>query len=639
MADRLLDTVHSPDDLRPLSLDECARLGQEIRALITDAVAAHGGHLASNLGVVDLTIALHRVFDFARDRLVWDVGHQCYAHKILTGRGSGFARLRQAGGVSGFPNPDESPYDLFRTGHAGASISTALGLALADRAAGRDVATVAVIGDGALACGLALEGLNHAGDIGANLLVVLNDNQMAISPTVGALARCLTDVRARPGYDRLKHDVHEVLDRVPMGDSIAKALRTVKDAMKDAVVPDHALEHFGFRSFGPVEGHDVAALTEALEAMKALSGPRLLHVHTQKGHGFAPAAESPESWHSAKPFAEKNGRVVPCGEAADAAAPPTWTRAAVDALIEQAKADPSVVAITAAMPEGSGLLRFAHRFPDRFFDVGICEQHAVALAAGLARGGRRPVVAIYSTFLQRAYDQLFHEIALQGLPVLFLADRAGLVGADGPTHHGLYDVAYLRHLPGFTLAAPADRDELGGMMRAALAADGPWVIRYPRDCVPERALGQAPVEIGRGVRLREGADGALLAYGATAPAALDAAEVLADEGLNVAVASARFAKPVDVGLVEALLAAAPWVLAIEDHTAAGGFGSAVLEAAEARGLDTRRIHRLAVGEALVEHDTRAAQLAAAGLTAEGVAERARAFAARAHEHHAGPGGA
>ena len=624
MAERLLDKIRSPKDLAGLSAAELRLLAQELRTLITETVAEYGGHLASNLGVVDLTIALHRAFDFSRDHLVLDVGHQCYAHKILTGRREGFARLRTTGGVGGFPNPAESPYDRFRTGHAGTSISTALGLALAEQAAGSDVRTVAVIGDGAMATGLALEGLNHAGDAGADLLVVLNDNQMAISPTVGALARYLTAVRTTPAYDNLKDEVRGVLGRMPFGGQISQALHTFKDALKDAMVPDHAFEHFGFRCFGPVDGHDIEALGEALGEMKRLDGPRLLHVHTQKGFGFAPAAKQPEAWHSAAPFEEQNGKVVTAEEPSDR---PMWTRAAVDELIALAEEDASIVAITAAMPEGTGLLRFAHRFPDRFFDVGICEEHAVALAAGLAKGGLRPVVGVYSTFLQRAYDQLFHDVALQGLPVVLLVDRAGLVGADGPTHHGLYDIAYMRHLPRFTLAAPADGAELAGMLHLALRADGPWAVRYPRDLVPAAALSDVPVEVGRAALLRKGRQGALLAYGSVVEAALGAADRLAAEGIEVAVASARFAKPLDSETLQALLESQPWVLTIEDHTAPGGFGSAVMEAAEALGLEVEKIHRAAVPDVIVEHDRRGKQLESAGLTAERLAQRARALVA------------
>ncbi|MFO8014010.1 MAG: 1-deoxy-D-xylulose-5-phosphate synthase [Phycisphaerae bacterium] len=626
MSESLLDQIDSPRNLRGLSGQDLERLASEIRALITRTVAARGGHLASNLGVVDLTLALHRTYDFARDHLVWDVGHQCYAHKILTGRREAFEGLRTASGASGFPNPAESPYDAFRTGHAGASVSTALGLALAEQAAGTGVRTVAVIGDGALASGIALEAMNHAGDAAADLLVVLNDNEMAISPTVGALARHLTRLRATPAYGNLKRDVHDVLDHVPMGDLLSRSIHTFKDVLKEAVVPEHMFERLGFRCYGPVDGHDIADLLEVLEELQGLPGPVLLHVVTQKGRGFQPAAEKPEAWHSASPFTERNGQVMTDREPAG---PETWTRAAVDALLALAEADERLVAITAAMPEGSGLVRFAHRYPDRFFDVGICEQHAVGLAAGLARGGRRPVVGIYSTFLQRAYDQLFHEIAIQHLPVVFLVDRAGLVGADGPTHHGLYDVAYLRHLPGFTVAAPADRGELAGMLRLATEAEGPWAVRYPRDRVPAAALADEAVRPGRGAVVREGAGGAVLALGATVGSAVEAAGRLAEDGVEVAVASARFVRPLDTDLLANLLAEQPWVLTVEDAAAAGGFGAAVLEAAEAMGLDASKIRRAAVEDEIVEHDTRAAQLAGQGLDADGLTERMRALMEKA----------
>ena len=626
LADSLLDSINSPQDLKGMGVGALARLAGEIRTLITETVATHGGHLASNLGVVDLAVALHRAFDFSKDHLVWDVGHQCYAHKILTGRREAFKRLRTAGGASGFPNPAESPYDLFRTGHAGASISTALGLALAEKAAATGARTVAVIGDGALASGLALEGMNHAGDVGVNLLVILNDNQMAISKTVGAMARHLTRMRSTPAYGNLKQDVHEVLDRVPMGDSLSRAIHAFKDVLKEAVVPEHMFERLGFRCFGPVDGHDIEAMLETIEDLMGLDGPLFLHVHTKKGYGFAPAAQEPEAWHSARPFDERNGKVV-----ADAgpAGLPHWTDAAVDEIIQLAKGDERLVAITAAMPEGTGLIRFGHRFTDRFFDVGICEQHAVALAGGLAKGGLRPLVGVYSTFLQRAYDQLFQEVALQGLPVVLLVDRAGLVGADGPTHHGLYDIAYLRHLPGFVLAAPADRAELAGMLRLAVAADGPWAIRYPRDCVPPENFTDEVVAVGRAAVLREGDQGAILALGATVAPAMAAAAGLEQEGISVTVASARFAKPVDAECLAHLVEAQPWVLTLEDHAAAGGFGSAVLETAEARGLDARKIHRVGIGERMVEHDTRAAQLAAAGLDADGITARVKALAGKA----------
>ncbi|MCX5685154.1 MAG: 1-deoxy-D-xylulose-5-phosphate synthase, partial [Planctomycetota bacterium] len=392
-----------------------------------------------------------------------------------------------------------------------------------------------------------------------------------------------------------------------------------------AVVPDHVFERFGFRCFGPVDGHDISALMQTLEELKRLEGPRLLHVNTRKGCGFAPAAAKPEDWHSARPFTQQNGQIISDDEAIE---PTTWTYAAVSSLIDLGQADGRIVAITAAMPEGTGLLRFAHRFPGRFFDVGICEQHAVALAAGMAKGGLRPVVGIYSTFLQRGYDQLFHEVALQNLPVVMLVDRAGLVGADVPTHHGLYDIAYVRHLPGFTVAAPADKRELGGMLRLALETGGPWAIRYPRDIAPEANFSDEPVALGRAAVLRRGKQGAILALGATVAPALAAAESLAGQGVEITVASARFAKPLDAECLAWLLAEHPWVMVIEDHTAPGGFGSAVLEAAEERGLDSRRIHRVAVADRFIEQAGRGVQLAAAGMTAETIAARAKKLGSR-----------
>jgi 1-deoxy-D-xylulose-5-phosphate synthase len=626
MTESLLERIHSPTDLRGLTNEDLVLLARGVRALITQSVSVSGGHLASNLGVVELTLALHRAYDFSRDHLIWDVGHQCYAHKILTGRREGFDKLRRAGGVSGFPSPAESPYDLFRTGHAGASISTALGLALAEKAAKSGARTVAVIGDGALGSGMALEGLNHAGVVKADLLVILNDNQMAISQTVGALARHMTRWRTNPAYDNLKHEVHGVLDRMPLGQPLAQAIHVFKDALKEAVVPDHIFERLGFRCFGPIDGHDVRALSEALEEMKRLDGPRLLHVHTRKGFGFAPAAEQPAYWHSAKPFKEHNGQIVTDPDSDEER---SWTYAAVSELIDVAKDDPRLMAITAAMPDGTGLLRFAHRFPDRFFDVGICEQHAVALAAGLAKGGMRPVVGIYSTFLQRAYDQLFHEVALQGLPVIFLIDRAGLVGSDGPTHMGLYDIAYVRHLPGFVVAQPADRREMAGLLRLAVETGGPWAIRYPRDRVPTADYSQTPVTLGRAAILREGRDGAIFALGSTVGPALEAARQLEADGLAITVVSARFARPIDIECLGRLLADHPWVLTLEDHTGPGGFGSAALEAAAEKGLDTRRIHRVAVADAFIEHDSRGVQLANAGLSVERLIGTCRGLAGKA----------
>ena len=626
----ILEQIKSPEDLRGLSPVQLQALAGEIRQRITDVVSNNGGHLASNLGVVELTLALHRVFDFTQDHLVFDVGHQCYTHKLLTGRAERFDTLRQEGGLSGFPNRQESPqYDRFTTGHAGVSISTALGLALADQAAGRNRRTVAVVGDGALGSGVALEGLNHAGSVKANLLVILNDNKMCISGTVGALAHAFTRARTSDLYQDLSKEVRRVAQAMPViGTQLRQTLSTVKDAIKDAIVPDHAFEHFGFRVLGPVNGHNLRELLRTLEEVRGLSGPIMLHVCTEKGHGFEPAVNNPEDYHSASPFVAQNGKVVPRAAPAGASAGTAWGDAAAEILLELAADDERIMAITAAMPAGTGLEAFEDRYPARFFDAGIAESHAVAMAAGMAAGGMRPVCAIYSTFLQRSYDQLFHELALNvDLPVMLLVDRAGLVGADGMTHQGLYDIAYMRSLPNLVLAAPADKGELRGMLRLGLEIDQSLAIRYPRDVVPEgdlsRAAGANPVRLGKAAVLREGPDGAIIAYGWTVEAALAAAETLAGERINVTVVSGRFAKPLDEELIVALAGKQPWLMTVEDGCRAGGFGSAILELLQGHGLAGRLADIVAVPDELVEHASRGRLLERFDLSAAGLVRRVR----------------
>ncbi len=623
----ILEQIKSPEDLGGLTAAQLQSLAGEIRQRITDVVAQTGGHLASNLGVVELTLALHRVFDFKQDHLVFDVGHQCYTHKLLTGREAEFNTLRQEGGLSGFPNRRESPlYDRFTTGHAGVSISTALGLALADKAAGRPHRTVAVIGDGALGSGVALEGLNHAGSVKANLLVILNDNKMCISGTVGALAHAFTRARTSDLYRDFSKEVRRMVQTMPViGSQLRQTLSTVKDAIKDVIVPDHAFEHFGFRVLGPVNGHNLRELLRTLEEVRTISGPIMLHVCTEKGHGFDPAVRNPADYHSASPFIEQNGKVVP---RAAASQQPAWGDAAARIILEMASADERVMAITAAMPAGTGLCAFEEQYPERFFDAGIAESHAVAMAAGLAAGGMRPVCAIYSTFLQRSYDQLFHELALnENLPVLMLVDRAGLVGADGMTHQGLYDIAYMRSLPNLVLAAPADEGELGGLIRLGLEIEQSMAIRYPRDVVPAgdlcQAEGEHPMRLGRAAVIRPGTDGAIVAYGSTVPAALGAADLLAAEGLKVAVISGRFAKPLDEDLMAELAEVQPWLITVEDGCQAGGFGSAVLESLQRRGLAGKLADIVAVPDELVEHASRGVLLERFDMTATGLARRAR----------------
>jgi 1-deoxy-D-xylulose-5-phosphate synthase len=616
----VLERVDSPARLRELSRQELSQLARELREELVRTVSVTGGHLASNLGVVELTLALHRVLDSPRDKIVWDVGHQAYVHKLLTGRRERFATLRQKGGLSGYTDRSESPHDPFGAGHASTSISAALGLATARDLAGEDYHVVAVIGDGALSGGMAFEALNNAGQMRRRLIVVLNDNAMAISPSVGALARSLRRLRLSRRYSRAKEGAEQVVTRLPGGRPLWAASKRVKNMLKGLLIPTMIWEELGFTYIGPVDGHNLRELEDALgRAREYRDKPAFVHVVTKKGKGYPPAEEDAVSYHGVAP-----------GNGAREEFPPTYSQVFGETMLRLAHEEPRLIAITAAMSDGTGLKLMARELPERVFDVGICEQHAVALAAGMAKGGLRPVVGIYSTFLQRAYDQLFHEVALQGLPVVFLVDRAGLVGADGPTHHGLYDIAYLRHLADFTIAAPADRGELAGMLRLALEKGGPWAIRYPRERAPEADFSDGPVEVGRAAILRRGAKGAILALGATVAAAMEAAHTLEKEGITVTVASARFAKPIDKACLEDLLAGHPWVMTLEDHVGPGGFGSAVLECAAANGHDLRKIGCVAVPQEFVEHDTRQAQLDCAGLTAGAIVDNVKALCIPGH---------
>ncbi len=573
----LLTGISGPADLRRLSPAELTALAAELRAYLTGVVSRNGGHLASNLGVIELTIALHRAYDFTRDRLVFDVGHQCYPHKLLTGRLERFGALRQLGGLSGFPQPAESVCDPFVVGHASTSISSALGLATAYRLRGEDRRVVALVGDGAIGGGLCFEALNHAGHVKEDLLVVLNDNDMAIAETVGAFAAYLTDIRARPLTQTLRQDIQKALRRIPLlGAPLDWLQEQVLEGIKGLIDASHIFSAMGFRYFGPLDGHDLGLLERELSQLRQTPGPKLLHVVTRKGEGFSAAQADPEKYHSAAPFEIKlNGEVVNRSPAER-----TYTEIFADALVELGEQDSRVVAITAAMPAGAGSKRFAARFPDRCMDVGIAEAHGVTFAAGLARAGLKPVVAIYSTFLQRAYDQIMHDVALQpGLNVVFALDRAGLVGEDGPTHHGAFDIAYLRHLPGLTLLAPRDGEELRRMLAFALTLEGPAAIRYPRGVAADLcALPRAPLAWGRAELLRAGNDGTVFAYGRMVAPALAAAEKLAAaDGAQLAVYNARFAKPLDEAALDEALARSPLVVTVEDHALAGGFGSAVGE--------------------------------------------------------------
>ncbi len=612
----LLDNIHSPADARALPVGELPLLAEEIRTRILQVVGEQGGHLTSNLGVVELTVALHRVFDFTHDRLLLDVGHQCYPHKLLTGRHARFDTLRQAGGLSGFPSKDESDYDLFDVGHAGTSVATAVGLARADELDGNQRAVVALIGDASIVNGVAFEGLNQAGTLKRQFLVVLNDNEWGISPTQGGIAEHLARFRASNFYEDVKARTKKLLPKLPLlGKPAFEVIAHLKEGIKATVSPGQVFEALGFQYVGPVDGHDTKHLVEILEVLKQAHHPVLLHVHTVKGKGCDWATAQPGKYHSPKPFAIDNGKIN-----TKSAGGRGWTRAFVDVLMDLAERDERIYAMTAGMPDGTGLNAFQERFPRRSRDIGIAESCMVDIAAGMAKTGLRPVVAVYSTFLQRAFDQVFQEVVLQGLPVMFCLDRGGLVGGDGAVHHGFLDITYLRGFPGMTLMAPMDELELCESMKLGLSLDGPCAIRYPRDTVPTPLPDCPPFTLGRSRRLREGADATILCYGVTAGAAMSAAEMLAETGIEVAVVNARFAKPIDEAMVKSALAGTGPVLTVEDHSVAGGFGSAVLEAAQALCLDTSRTVRLGMpADRFIAHGSRAGQLAECGIDATGIA--------------------
>jgi 1-deoxy-D-xylulose-5-phosphate synthase len=637
---RLLERIRSPQDLRQLAREELAQLCAEIRAFLLDSVQRTGGHLGSNLGVVELTVALHTVFDFRRDRLVWDVSHQGYVHKILTGRRERFASLRQTNGLCGFTDPRESPYDLFHTGHAGTSISLGLGLALAGAHEADPPHVVSVIGDASLGAGVAFEALNHAGAIGQRMLVVLNDNEWSISKSVGALARYLTRIRSARVVQRAQQEIHGLLQSIPLiGDKIEQVLDQVREVLRHSIVQGHVFEELGVTYVGPVDGHDVLYLVESLERVRELDGVVLLHVLTEKGRGHPKASSHPERVHAAKGEPRKpagdGGKVEPSSRAGllvpvrpERRAPggPPYTKAFADALLALAERDVRVHAITAGMPSGTGLTEFAERLPSRFHDVGICEQHAVAMAAGMCKGGLRPVCAIYSTFLQRAYDEVFQEVALQGLPVVFCLDRAGLVGQDGPTHNGVFDLAYLRTLPNLVLCAPRDASDMRRMLEMALRHEGgPVALRYPRDDCPRDesipAAERRELRPGTAEVLREGDELVVWSLGALTRQVLEAAEHLARRGIRIGVVDARFAKPLDEEQLVLDLRRYRHLITVEEHQRAGGFGAAVLEVASRLPEARARVRVLGIPDRFVEHrSSRDEQLEDVGLDAEGIEE-------------------
>ncbi|MEA1051085.1 1-deoxy-D-xylulose-5-phosphate synthase [Lamprobacter modestohalophilus] len=608
----LLSTIDDPDDLRLLPASDLKQLAAELRSFLIESVSRTGGHLAAGLGVVELSIGLHYVFDTPHDRVVWDVGHQAYPHKILTGRRERMARMRMQGGLSGFPKRAESPYDTFGVGHSSTSISAALGMAIAAKQKGEQRQIIAVIGDGALSAGMAFEALNHGGPLDPDLLIILNDNEMSISPPVGAISSHLARLLSGGLYTKMREGSKTALRGMPQ---LRELVGRWEEHVKGMVMPSTLFEELGFNYIGPVDGHDMDAVVATLRNMKKMPGPRLLHLITQKGHGYEPAEHAPTTYHGVTPFDLKTGAVPKKGGAQ------SYTQIFGDWLCDRAEADSRLLAITPAMREGSGMVRFSERFPERYFDVGIAEQHAVTLAAGMACEAMKPVVAIYSTFLQRGYDQLVHDVCLQGLDVTFAVDRAGLVGADGPTHAGAFDYSYTRPLPHIVIMAPADEHECWWMLETAYAYDGPAMVRYPRGSGPGVVVdktGGALLPIGKGEIRREGQDVALLAFGSR----VAAAEAVG-ERLNATVVNMRFVKPLDDLLILQMAERHQLLVTVEENAVAGGAGSAVSELLAEQGVLVRCLH-LGLPDRCQEQASHVQQLAACGLDDAGIEEAVRA---------------
>ena len=621
----ILEAINKPQDLKKLSNEQIKLLAEEIRHFLICSVSKTGGHLAPSLGVVELTLAIHKVFNSPVDKVVWDVGHQSYVHKILTGRRNDFSTLRQFGGISGFPKISESEHDVFGTGHSSTSISAALGMALARDIQGDKESVLAVIGDGSLTGGQAYEALNHAGNSSTNMIVILNDNEMSIAKNVGAISEYLSKMRTEPKYTKVKQDIEFLLRRIPaIGDSVVKTVERVKDSLRYLLVPGVLFEELGFNYIGPIDGHNFELLTEVLEKAKKMQGPILIHVLTCKGKGYKPAECNPGKFHGVGPYCIESGEVIKNGTT------PTYTNIFGDTLLDLAKQDSRIVAITAAMPEGTGLKKFAAQFPKRFFDVGIAEQNAVTMAAGMAVKGLRPVVALYSTFAQRAYDQILHDICLQNLPVIFALDRAGIVGEDGPTHHGLFDYSYLRHIPNMVIMAPMDEDELRHMMFTATTIDRPVAIRYPRGSglgVPlDKPLQQ--LTIGKAEELKSGNDVVFLAVGSMVEPCLVASEQLAAMGIQAGVVNARFIKPMDEEMLRKISREARNIITVEENMLAGGFGSAVLEYIHSQNFNWVKVLRLGIPDQFIEQGKRDQLLEKYGLTADGIASTVSSFVQR-----------
>jgi 1-deoxy-D-xylulose-5-phosphate synthase len=621
---KLLETIDSPVDLKKIPLDQLPQLAQEIREVIMNTVGTNGGHLAPNLGTVEIALAMNIVFDFAKDRLLWDVGHQCYTHKLVTGRYKQFASLRKKGGISGFPEPLESSYDLFSVGHAGTGISTAVGMARGDQLLKRETKVVTLVGDASVVNGLAFEGLNNAGTLKRQMLIILNDNSMSISEPQGAFANYLEHLRVTSTYGEVKKRVQHLLEQIPYGQQIGDVAYHVKQGIKNTLAPGHIFEDLGLKYFGPVDGHDLPGLIEKLNELKDLDAPAVLHIKTVKGKGYEWACEDPTTFHSPKPY-----RVEGCRVVLEKGSGRSWTAAFADAMVAAAKKNERVIGITAAMPDGTGMIKLKPAFPDRYFDTGICESHATAMAAGMCKAGIRPVVAVYSTFLQRAFDQIFQEVCLQGLPVTFCVDRAGLVGDDGAVHHGFCDLAFLKSQPGIVLMAPSDERELVRALDLGLTLDSPNEIRYPRDNCPPEPLGEdLPWGIlktgGVSRTLREGSDATIIAYGSTAWQSLEAAKSLENEGLSVGVVDARFCKPLDGEMLARVFSFGTPIITVEDHAVINGFGTAVVEHAQEHRYDARLVTRLGLPDRFIRQASRGEQLKEVGLDVGGIARSVRA---------------
>jgi len=614
---KILDKVNNPGDLKSLSFEELRILAGEIRELIIRTVAQNGGHLSSNLGIVEISLALHYVFDTPRDKIIWDVGHQCYTHKILTGRRDKFSTIRQYNGISGFPRREESIYDTFNTGHSSTSISASLGIACARDLQKKDYSVVAVIGDGALTSGIAYEALNNAGALKKRLIIILNDNEMSISPNIGALSFYLNRLRTDPRYNKAREEFKSLLEKNPFlkKTDISKFIKTAEKKIKELFIPGVFFEELGIRYFGPVNGHNLEELINIFKRIKNLKETSLIHVITKKGKGYLFSEKNPSLYHSASPFDYRTGRIKEKKERE------SWSNIFGRTIIKLAKKEKKIIAITAAMERGTELLKFKKQFPERFFDTGIAEEHTVTFAAGLASQGYKPVVAIYSTFLQRAYDQILHDVALPNLPVVFAIDRAGIVGPDGPTHQGIFDIAYLRHLPHLIITAPATEIELQNMLYTAIKSNSPFVIRYPKGEVIKEGKKSGKfnsLKIGKAEVIEEGKDVAILALGSMVKIAKEASQELKEKKINPTVVNMRFVKPLDTQLILYLTKKITRIITVEEGILKGGFGSAVIELLQDEGIRNCQVKRIGLPDKFIEQGERERLLKKYGLSREGI---------------------